>query len=82
MTKLEVVAALRAANPYASDTEVHVFASALLEHRAAQANIDENGTIVFHPTTAAPITNPFVAVRDSTARTLLKLGLKTGDLWR
>jgi len=82
MTKSEVVGALRMCNPYTTDAELVIYASAFLEHRAAQAHIDQNGTILKHPKTEAPFENPYLSIRDRTARVMLKLALKTGDLWR
>lgn len=81
VTKGDVIAKLRPLNPRASDAEIAIYAAAFLEHRTAQANIDAHGTIVFHPRTGSPIDNPYVAVRDRTAKSLLSLGLRTGDLW-
>jgi hypothetical protein len=82
MTKADIIAALRALNPRATDAHVAIYAAAFLEHSTAQANIDRHGTIVFHPRTGSPIDNPYVSVRDRSAKTLLSLALKTGDLWR
>lgn len=80
-TEAEIVAVLRAANPRAKDHAVAIYAATFLEYHKAKANIDENGPIVFHPRTGEPIPNPFLAVRDRAAKSILASNLKTGDLW-
>ena len=51
------------------------------EYKAAQANIAEHGAIVFHPKTGAPIENPYLSIRDKAGAKMLKLPLRSGDLW-
>ena len=63
-TKATIVASLKADNPRASLADVTMYADAFLEYQAAQANIAEHGSIVFHPRTGAPIENPYLVVRD------------------
>lgn len=81
MTKNEVIDLLRPLNPKASDAQIAIYAAAFVEHAVAQTNIDANGTIVFHPRTGSPIENPYTSVRDSRAKLMLGLALRTGDLW-
>ena len=81
MTKAEIFAELRRLNPDARDVHVVVFADALMDYRAAQANIDEHGAIVIHPRTGAPITNPYLAVREQSAKQLLALKIDSTGLW-
>ena len=81
MTKQQVIDILRPLNPRASDAQIAIYAAAFVEHEVAQANIDANGTIVFHPRTGSPIDNPYTTVRDRTAKIMLGLALRTGDLW-
>lgn len=82
MTRDEIVAILRAANPpHVRLGEIHLYADAFLEYEAAQANIAEFGTIVFHPRTGAPIENPYCKIRDRAGAVLAKLKLRADPLW-
>ena len=59
-----------------------MFADLYVEYRKAVANIAEHGSIVSHPRTNEPITNPFLAVRDKAMATLLKMRLRTpAEMW-
>jgi phage terminase small subunit len=49
-----------------------MYADCYLEYRTASENIARNGVIVAHPRTAAPLQNPYLAVRD---KALAKLSL-------
>lgn len=82
MEKIEITRILTALNRDSDPSVIVIYADLFTDYRAAQKNIDENGCIVFHPKTGAPIVNPFLAVRDSTLGRLLKLDLETGDLWK
>lgn len=77
-----LVETLRAYNPRARIDLIEVYVSALLEYRAAQKNIDEHGAIVLHPRSGAPIANPYIVVRDSAQRVLLKCPLRTDCVWQ
>ena len=58
-----------------------MYADAFEEYRAAQANIAANGSIVTHPKTGGPISNPYLAVRDRAAKTLREMRVQAGALW-
>lgn len=75
------LAKLRALNPRATPARIQIYADALADYREAQANIAQYGAIVNHPRTGAPITNPYIAIRDRSADRLLKLDLKAAGLW-
>lgn len=81
MGKVEDVASLTAQNPRSDPAKIAIYADALADYRGAQANIDEHGTIVFHPRTGAPIPNPYLAVRDRAAQRVVSLGLRAVGLW-
>ncbi len=81
MTKSEALEILRADNPRAPLATLAIYAAAFVEHEAAQANIDANGTIVFHPRTGAPITNPYLAVRNGAAAVMQKIRIASDRLW-
>lgn len=82
MTKPEVVAILKQSNPREQEMRLAMFADLYIEYRKAVTNISEHGSIVSHPRTNEPITNPFLAVRDKAMTTLLKLQLKTpAEMW-
>ena len=80
MTKMEAYQALVEANPR-SVSACAMYADAWHEYCQAQANIDEHGTIVYHPRTGAPIENPYIAVRDRAGRTMRSLELRDAALW-
>ena len=50
--------------------------------KAAQAKVEKLGSIVVNEKTKMPVDNPYIAVRDRTARTMMDLKLRTGGLWR
>lgn len=82
VSKQEAIAALREANPSAKAQDLELYANAWMDYQTAQANIDEHGTIVFHPKTGAPIENPFFKIRAAAAAQLQKIPrLKTDALW-
>lgn len=81
MTRAEVVAILRPMNPRAEDAKIAIYAQAYIEHQHAQAQIDRHGTMVEAKKGALPVENPYTVVRDRTAKTMLTLALRTGDLW-
>lgn len=81
MTREEVLTRLRAANPGARADRVTIYADALVEYKHAQANITENGSIVLHPRTGAPIENPYIKIRNQASKVLLSIGLHHDGLW-
>lgn len=78
-----VIARLRADNKAAPLAEITIYATAFLEWREAAANIQEHGTVVAHPRTAAPIDNPYLKVRAAAERTMAgcKRVVRTNALW-
>lgn len=82
MTKPEIIALLREQNPTRHDVDLVVYAEAYIEHEAAQAKVEKLGSIVINEKTKMPVDNPYIAVRDRTARTMMDLKLRTGRLWR
>ena len=81
MGKVEDREELVRQNPRADVAKVAIYAYALDEYRAAQANIDEHGSVVFHPRTGAPIPNPYLPIRDRAASRMLGLRLRAVGLW-
>jgi Phage terminase, small subunit len=58
------------------------YADCFLEYQEASENLVKNGTIVQHPRTANPITNPYLAIRDGALRKLQGFrGIKAEFLW-
>lgn len=80
MTREEVLKVLRKLNPARLD-RCSIYADAFIEYKIAQKNIDENGAVVFHPRTNAPIDNPYIKIRNGASATLQKISLKTDGLW-
>lgn len=71
---------LRLLNDDASEAEIGIYADYMKSYSKAASNIREHGEIVQHPRTAAPITNPYMEVRDSAVKMLRTLKLNTGKL--
>lgn len=82
MTKPEIIALLREQNPTRHDVDLVIYAEAFVEHRTAQEKVEKLGSIVINEKTKMPVDNPYIAVRDRTAKTMLELKLRTGSLWR
>ncbi len=81
MTKAEVVACLLLANAQRRDACVQ-YADAFMEYQEATANIDAHGLVVQHPRTLAPITNPYVAIRDRALKKLQRFpAIRAAALW-
>ena len=80
-TKQQIVSELREANHRSGLAEITMYADAFLEYQAAQGNIAEHGSIVFHPRTGAPIENPYIAIRDRVRAVLMKSKLRADPLW-
>lgn len=64
------------------EAEVRIYVDTYADYCVAQANIEANGTIVFHPRTGAPIENPYLRIRDRAGKVITDSRLRTGDLWR
>lgn len=62
-----------------------LYANAFAEYREAQESITKNGAVVANPRTGAPITNPYLKVRDAAEAKLLKLARRARGnpiLWK
>jgi phage terminase small subunit len=82
MTREETVKALLKANN--RPEKAGLYADSFIEYRAAQDNIDKNGSIVADPRTGAAVPNPFLTVRDKAfarLESLHKAGVKASVLW-
>lgn len=72
---------LRADNMDAREDDLRTYAAALCDWKAADANIRENGLIALHPRTGAPFDNPFVSVRDRSARIMRAINIRADRAW-
>jgi len=78
----EAVDQLRRSNRSASMAHLVAYATAWIEYEDADVNIRENGTIVYHPKTGAPINNPYMGIRDGAERRMTKIrGINADVLW-
>jgi phage terminase small subunit len=62
-----------------------MYAHAWAEYREAQESITKNGAVVANPRTGAPITNPYLKVRDAAEAKLLRLARRARGnpvLWK
>lgn len=71
---------LQLLNKGASANTIGMYADYMVSYSKATHNIREHGDIVQHPRTAAPITNPYLQVRDSAVKMMRTLRLQTGKL--
>jgi len=71
---------LRMINQAAADVQIGMYADYFTSYMTASDNIRRHGEIVQHPRTGAPISNPYIPVRDSAAKMLKTFKLRTGDL--
>jgi len=79
--KVNVIALLVELNPGCDLGILTMYADVFETYTEAQENIGRNGAINMHPKTGAPIQNPYLAVRDTCLRQLMKLDVETGNLW-
>ena len=81
MTKPDVLEILEVLNPDSPSAKIRIYADAFMTYQEAQANIDEHGAMVAHQKTGAPIENPYLKIRDSTAKQLLGMDMAADGLW-
>lgn len=84
MTRDEVLCVLRRENPSARADDLALYADCFLDYQEAITNIREQGSIVIHPRTGAPIDNPYLKVKAQAMAGILKLRRvkKTETLWQ
>jgi len=83
ISKEQILAVLNRLNPDAKSSDIVIYTDAFLEYRAAQSNISEHGSVVFHPRTGSPIDNPYVKVRDRASELLRKMRrIECDELWK
>jgi hypothetical protein len=61
----QIVAVLIRDNPALRVDFATIYADAIIDYLAASENIRDNGSVVLHPRTGAPIDNPYLRVRVS-----------------
>lgn len=72
-------AALAEDNPSSSEVTLRLYFDALRAYVEADQNIRDNGTICAHPRTGAPITNPYLAVRNQQGKIISGARRVKGD---
>jgi phage terminase small subunit len=77
--KIDILAELIRDNPTLRVIDLRVFADALKVYREASLNILENGAIVMHPRTGAPIENPYLKIQASSGAVLARMGRIKSD---
>lgn len=65
---IDIGAELRTDNPGVSEIMLEMLSDALWLYAKAANNVRENGAIVAHPRTGAPIENPYLRVMNTQAR--------------
>jgi hypothetical protein len=80
----KIIDTIRRDNPSAKDTTISYYYTLLCNYIEAEKNIIENGVIVAHPRTGAPIENPyhkiFINVGKLISTTKLKLDNALNEL--
>lgn len=67
------------------ENKCHILASVIFEWMEANKNIQENGSIVFHPRTNAPIENPYLKIRDNAEKKILSkdfIAVNSKEIWK
>ena len=82
MTRTEVLAALLAENGNRRTDDCAIYATAFSEYQEAASRIVDNGTVVSHPRTGAPIDNPYLKIRAAAERTMRACKIRVpAGLW-
>ena len=81
LTPETVLSVLKQDNPTAVLSTMIAYRNLFVEYITAQRNIAANGSMVAHPKTGEPITNPYVKIRDGAHDRMVKIRLKTDRLW-
>ena len=82
MTRDEILAELRRANPAARPDRLRIYADAAAQYLDAQDQLAKRGAVVRHPKTGEPIANPYLKIRDDAAKIMLSLPLDSGSIFR
>ena len=61
----KIIGVLMRDNPALRVDFATIYADAIIDYLAASENIRDNGSVVLHPRTGAPIDNPYLRVRVS-----------------
>lgn len=70
MKETLTAAELSERNPSIHLNVITIYLDALSLYREASENIAKNGAVTGHPKTGAPITNPFLPIRDLASKTI------------
>ena len=79
--RADVVALLRKNNLWVNDASIALYADAYMDYATAQANIAKHGSVVFHPRTGAPISNPYIPIRAAASKAIREIKLIAPGLW-
>ena len=63
---------IAAKNPLVDTDLLRIYLDALVLYREASANIEKNGAVTGNPKTCAPMTNPYLSIRESAARQIAR----------
>lgn len=81
MTREEIAKELRRCNKTARPDTLRIYGDAAFEYLDAQGNIEKRGAVVRHPTTGAPIANPYLKIRDAASKVMLSIRMQTGRIF-
>lgn len=80
-TREEVLNILLANNATAKKYRLIMYCDLYMDYQHAAKNIRDNGSICAHPKTGAPLENPYLKVRNQVQKELVKIIIKSDDLW-
>jgi len=81
ISRERVIEILLSQNQERHRQDCEIYADAYIDYAVAQRNISENGQIVMHPKTGAPIENPYLKVRALAVGTMSKMRVKSSGVW-
>lgn len=64
---------LKSSNPGARADDLQMYFDAFVDYVHAAENVMQNGSIVFHPRTGAPMDNPYLKVKAGAAQSMQKI---------
>jgi len=84
ITRQQALEILLKDNPQNDFCALTTYLDAFMDYQEAQSNISANGSIVMHPRTGSPISNPYLKIKSTSLKTMSasKGLLRATRLWR
>lgn len=81
MERSEVISILKYNNPSINNDKIIMYTDLYMDYQEAAKNIREQGALVSHPKTGAPIDNPYLKIRIKMNESLRKIRINSDGLW-